>query len=146
MTRRYSKFSKPRTRKTVPWTGWSQLEPKGKQRTTMYRKCGKKCFLGTIKKYGRDYDRRHPNFPICKKGTCKVSSKGLWAAYIRAKQWGKPRRDYKTKGKYVKFKTKSGIKEVYYKGSSPTRKRNVYTSVASRAKRMLEDRGFKVGK
>lgn len=142
----YYRNRKNQTRKAVPWTGWAQLEPKGKQRTKMYRKCGKKCFLGTIKRYGRDSDKQHPDFPICKKGTCKVSSKGLWAAYIRAKQWGKSRRDYKTKGKYVKFKTKSGVKEVYYKGSRPTRKRRVYTSVARRAKRMLEKRGFRVGK
>ena len=146
MTRNYSRYGKRRTRKIVPWKGWAQLEPKGKQRTAMYRKCGKKCFLGTIKRYGKDSDKQHPDFPICKKGTCKVSSKGLWAAYIRAKQWGKPRRSYKTKGKLVKFKSKSGVKNVYYKGSRPTRKRKVYTSVARRAKRMLEQRGFKVGK
>jgi hypothetical protein len=136
-----------RTRKQVAWKGWSKIEPKGKQRTTMYRKCGKKCFLGTIKRRGRDSDRQHPDFPICAKGTCKVSSKGLWAAYIRAKQWGKPRRDYKSKGKMVTFREKDGkTKRTWYKGSRPTRKRSVYTSVASKAKRMLEERGFKVGK
>ena len=135
-----------KTRKAVAWKGWSKIEPKGKQRTEMYRKCGKKCFLGTIKKYGKNSDRQHPDFPICAKGTCKVSDKGLWAAYIRAKQWGKPRSSYKSKGKYVKFKTKRGTREVYYKGSRPTRKRSVYTNVARRAKRMLEKRGYRVGK
>lgn len=115
-----------KTRKNVPWKGWSKIEPKGKQRTTMYRKCGKKCFLGTIKKYGRGSNKQHPNFPICKKNTCKISSKGLWAAYIRAKQWGNSSKKYKS--------------------SRPTRKRSVYTNVARKAKNMLKKRGFTVGK
>jgi hypothetical protein len=41
----------------------------------MLKKCGKKCFLGTKK-----------SFPICKKNTCKVSRKGVYAAYVRARQ------------------------------------------------------------
>lgn len=129
------------TRKSMPWNGWSKTEPKGKQRTEMYKKCGKKCFLGTRKR-----GAKHPDFPICKKNTCNISSPGLWAAYIRAKQWGKPRKDYKSKGKYVSYKTKNGTKKVWYKGSRPTRKRAVYTSVARRAKKMLERRGVYVGK
>lgn len=130
-----------KTKKNVPWKGWSKIEPKGKQRTAMYKRCGKKCFLGTISRKGR----QHPDFPICAKGTCKVSSKGLWAAYIRAKQWGKPYSSYKTKGKMVKYKNKKGTKRVYYKGSKPTRKRSVYSNVARKAKYMLKKRGFKVG-
>lgn len=63
-----------RTRKQVPWAGWSKLAPSTKERTTMKRKCGKKCFLGPDK-----------SFPICAKGTCKINKKGLYAAYIRAK-------------------------------------------------------------
>ena len=126
-----------RTRKQVPWKGWSKIEPKGKERTTMYKKCGKKCFLGNIKRNGRGSERQHPNFPICAKGTCKINSKGLWAAYIRAKQWGKPRSNYKTKGK----KNRAS-----YKGSRPTRKRSVYTSVSKKSKKMLQSRGYKVGK
>jgi len=110
------------TRKTVPWKGWSKMAPNDKQRTEMYRKCGKKCFLGTRKR-----GAKHPDFPICKKNTCKVSSKGLWAAYIRAKQWGKSKKSYK-------------------KSERPTRKRAVYTSVARRAKRMLRKFVHHVGK
>ena len=56
--------------------GWSRLKPSSKQRTVMLKKCGKKCFLGPNK-----------SFPICKKNTCKVSSKGLYAAYIRSRQY-----------------------------------------------------------
>ena len=80
-----------KTRKQVPWAGWSRQAPVGKQRTTMYRKCGKKCFLGK-KTPG---DKQHPNFPICTKGTCKVNPKGLYAAYVRARQWGKKQSSYK---------------------------------------------------
>jgi hypothetical protein len=120
--------------KTLPWKGWAKIEPKGKQRTIMYKKCGKKCFLGTISRN----NKQHPDFPICAKGTCKVNSKGLWAAYIRAKQWGKPYSSYNSNGKIVKFKTKKRTKRVYYKGSKPTRKRYVYSNVAKKAKKMLK--------
>jgi hypothetical protein len=111
-----------RTRKQVPWAGWSKEAPFGAARTRMYRKCGKKCFLGT-KTPG---DKQHPNFPICKKNTCKVSSKGLWAAYIRAKEWGNKRSSYKGKG-------------------HPRMKRGTYSRIANKSKRMLRRRGFKVG-
>ena len=112
-----------KTRKQVPWAGWSRQAPQGKGRTRMYRKCGKKCFLGT-KTPG---DKQHPNFPICTKGTCRVNSKGLYAAYIRAKQWGKRRSSYKGK-------------------SRPRMSRKTYKRIASKAKSMLRKRGIKVGK
>jgi len=44
----------------------------------MLKRCGKKCFLGSKKSY-----------PICKKNTCKISSKGVYSAYIRARQYHK---------------------------------------------------------
>lgn len=56
--------------------GWKNLKPGYHQRTVMLKRCGKKCFLGPDK-----------TFPICKKNTCKVSSQGLHAAYIRAQQY-----------------------------------------------------------
>lgn len=105
-----------KTRKAVPWAGWSKQKPSAKQRTAMYKRCPKKCFLGPKK-----------SFPVCKKNTCKVSSKGLWAALIRAKEWGN--------------------KALSYKGKSrPTHKRRTYKKVANKAERMLKRRGFKVGK
>jgi hypothetical protein len=61
--------------------GWKKEKPGYHQKTVMLRKCGKKCFLGPKK-----------SFPICKKNTCKISSKGVYSAYIRARQ-------YRTKGK-----------------------------------------------
>ena len=73
----------------------------------MKRKCGKKCFLGPNK-----------SFPVCKKGTCKVSKKGAWAAFIRAKEWGEKRKTYKGR-------------------SRPSHSRRVYNSVIRKAKRII---------
>lgn len=56
--------------------GWKSLKPGYHQRTTMLKKCGKKCFLGPGKSY-----------PICKKNTCKINSKGVYSAFIRARQF-----------------------------------------------------------
>ncbi len=56
--------------------GWKKEQPSTHQRTLMLKRCGKKCFLGTKKRY-----------PICKKNTCKISSKGVYSAYIRARQY-----------------------------------------------------------
>jgi len=55
--------------------GWSKEAPGAHQRTVMLKKCGSKCFLGPNK-----------TFPICKKNTCKISRKGLHAAYTRARE------------------------------------------------------------
>ena len=60
--------------------GWKNEKPSYHQRTVMLKRCGQKCFLG-----------QHKSFPICKKNTCKISSKGVYSAYIRA-------REYRTKG------------------------------------------------
>ncbi len=56
--------------------GWAQQQPGTHQRTVMMRKCGKKCFLGPNK-----------SFPICTKNTCKVNKKGVYAAYVRAREY-----------------------------------------------------------
>ena len=104
-----------RRRRRMPWAGWAAEEPRGHQRTIMKRDCGRKCFLGPDK-----------SFPICKKYTCDVSDKGLWAAYIRAREWGGPRSEYKGKAR-------------------PTRRRGVYTGIARRSREMLRDRGYNPG-
>ena len=104
-----------RTRKSVPWKGWAKKSPNMHQRRSMKKRCGKKCFLGP-----------KVSFPVCAKDTCKVNSKGLWAAYIRAKEWGKPRRSYRSKAR-------------------PRHRRSDYTRVANKAKKELNNRGCKVG-
>jgi hypothetical protein len=65
-----------KTHKNIPWKGWKSEKPGVHQKTVMMKKCGKKCFLGPKK-----------SFPICKKNTCKVSKKGVYAAYVRARQY-----------------------------------------------------------
>ena len=112
-TRRRSKSNR-RTKKKMPWAGWAKLAPKGRQRTTMKRNCGKKCFLGPKK-----------SFPVCAKGTCKVNKKGLWAAYIRAREWGKKPSSYKGRG-------------------HPRHRRSVYKRVANKATAALRRRGVHV--
>ena len=55
---------------------WSKQQPGYHDRTVMLQRCGKKCFLGPRK-----------TFPICRRNTCKISKKGLYAAYIRAREY-----------------------------------------------------------
>ena len=79
-----------KTRKTSKRIPWTKERPEYHERTVMLRKCGKKCFLGTKR-----------SFPICKKNTCKVSKKGVYAAYIRS-------REYRNKSdKYRKISVKA---------------------------------------
>ena len=56
--------------------GWRKQSPSRSQRTLMLKQCGKKCFLGA-----------KGSFPICRKKTCKMDKRGIYSAYIRAKQW-----------------------------------------------------------
>lgn len=84
--------------------GWSKQQPSYKQRTTMKHKCGKKCFLGPNK-----------SFPICTKNTCKINRKGVYAAYIRAREYTS-----------ISQKKRSGSK---------TRK---YSNIAAKAKRLIK--------
>ena len=68
-----------RRRGLVPWAGWSKQNPKTTtERKRMLRLCGRKCFLGP----GTSY-------PICVKNTCKQSRRGVYAAYVRARQYHK---------------------------------------------------------
>jgi hypothetical protein len=76
-----------KTKKHSPVRGWKRENPGFHQRTIMLHKCGKKCFLSKGK--------TSKSFPICKKNTCKISSKGVYAAYIRARQYSSKSRKYK---------------------------------------------------
>jgi hypothetical protein len=66
------------------YNGWKNERPSFAQRTIMLNKCGKKCFLG-----------KNKSFPICKKNTCKISRKGVHAAYVRSRQFSSRGRKYK---------------------------------------------------
>ena len=72
----------------VATRGWKNERPSYRQKTIMYKKCGKKCFLGSKR-----------SFPICKKNTCKVSSKGVYSAYIRSRQYRKKGQKYRNVSK-----------------------------------------------
>ena len=90
----------PKSRKNVPWRGWSKVKPGLHQRTVMFNKCGKKCFLGPKK-----------SFPICSKNTCKVNSKGVYAAYVRARQFRNLNSTYKNiSARANKLLKKLGVK------------------------------------
>jgi hypothetical protein len=64
--------------------GWKKLSPGAHQRTVMLKNCGQKCFLGP-----------HKSFPICAKNTCKINSKGVYAAYIRGRQYSSKGQKYR---------------------------------------------------
>ena len=70
------KTRKNKTRTRSHKRGWSNQQPGTRQRTIMMKKCGKKCFLGPNK-----------TFPICTKNTCSLNTKGIHAAYVRAKEY-----------------------------------------------------------
>ena len=65
-----------KSRKKSVTRGWRKLNPSHKQRTIMLSKCGRKCFLGP-----------HKSYPICSKNTCKINPKGIYSAFIRARQY-----------------------------------------------------------
>ena len=101
-------------RKRNHWDGWAKISPKTrKQRKKMHNKCGNSCFLGD-----------NLSFPICEKNTCNKSSKGMWAAFIRARQWGNHKSSYKT--------------------SKPRQTRKNYKNIANKSRKMLRKKGFTV--
>ena len=85
-----------KTRRRVPWSGWKKEKPGYHQRTEMLKKCGKKCFLGSKK-----------SFPICSKNTCKINKKGVYAAYIRSRQYSRKNKKYKLISRKAKIMLKS---------------------------------------
>lgn len=73
-----SRYTKKGTlRKSHPSKGWGKEKPQLRSdRKKSYKNCGSRCFL----------EPSQLKFPICSKGSCKVSCKGLSAAYSRARQ------------------------------------------------------------
>lgn len=97
-------------RTPTPWTGWSLKKPHFKERSMMEKICGKKCFLGDNK-----------SFPICDKNTCNIDDKGIWAAYVRAREFGSPNKK--------KMSRKHG--------------KSYYKKIANKSKKMLKMRGYR---
>ena len=97
MSKRAQKINSS-SKKKNPWAGWSRVKPTKKERKLMKHKCGDKCFLGP-----------NESFPICTKRTCKINKKGVWAAYVRARQWSS-KKNKNIKNKYTKRNKKVAIK------------------------------------
>ena len=76
-------MSTTRKNRGSPTKGW--ISPSRRERTRMLSRCGKKCFLGPNK-----------SFPICSRNSCKINHKGLYSAYVRARQYSKKGRLYNT--------------------------------------------------
>ena len=83
-----------KTRRNVT-RGWKKEKPGYHERTLMLKRCGRKCFLGSKKKY-----------PICRKNTCKISSKGVYSAYIRSRQYHHKNISRKAKKLLIKMRAK----------------------------------------
>ena len=109
----------PQTKK-LSSKGWAKQAPGTRERKIMRKKCGSKCFLGP-----------EISFPICPKGTCKINSKGIYAAYVRARQYGSTKRSSK----------RSSSKRSRSKRSKRHTKK-MYQSIATKAKMMLKKLGF----
>ncbi len=125
----------PSRRRKLTSKGWSKQSPGTRERKVMKNKCGSKCFLGPI---------GESCFPICTKGTCKINTKGIYAAYVRAREYGSKkmriRSGKRSSGKRSSGKRSSGKRSSTIKKHRHTKK--VYQSIATRAKRMLKKRGF----
>lgn len=72
--------------------GWKKQQPNNRQRTIMFKKCGKKCFLGPKQSY-----------PICTKNTCKINKKGVYSAFIRSRQFHRKNISRKAHKMIVKY-------------------------------------------
>ena len=73
------------TRKKALWSGWAKAKPGTHERTIMLERCGSKCFLGSKK-----------SFPICRKNTCRIDRRGVYAAFVRSRQYTSKNKKYKT--------------------------------------------------
>lgn len=110
----------PKTRKLTS-KGWAKQSPGTHERTIMRKNCGSKCFLGPV---------GESCFPICRKGTCKIDTKGIYAAYVRAREYGSK--------KMRSYMRSAGTG----KSSKHSHTKKLYNSIAAKAKQMLKLRGF----
>ena len=113
--KRSSRSHKRSSHKLLTSKGWAKMAPGTHERTVMQKDCGSKCFLGPV---------GESCFPICTKNTCEVNDKGIYAAYVRAREYGSP-----------KMHRKSHKKSNIY-GHRHSKK--LYRKIASKAKILLE--------
>jgi hypothetical protein len=112
----------PSCRKKLSSKGWSKQSPGTRERREMKKECGSKCFLGPTSE---------SCFPICTKGTCKINTKGIYAAYVRAREYGSKKMRKRSSS------IRSGKRSTKHRHT-----KKVYQSIATRAKKMLKKRGF----
>ena len=120
-----------RSRRKLSSKGWSRLAPGTHERTVMKKECGSKCFLGPT---------GESCFPICAKGTCKINTKGIYAAYVRAREYGSKLTKRSSSKRQRSSKRSSTKRSSTNKGHRHTKK--VYNRIAARAKKMLKKLGF----
>ncbi len=121
-------------KKKLTSKGWAKMAPGTHERTVMQKDCGSKCFLGPT---------TENCFPICAKNTCKINTKGIYAAYVRAKEYASPKikRSRTKRSRTKRSRTKrSRTKRSKIYGHNHTKK--LYRAIAARAKKMLRKRGF----
>ena len=120
--------------KKLSSAGWHSQAPSMHERTVMKKDCGSKCFLGPV---------GESCFPICTKGTCTTNEKGVYAAYVRAREYGSKkmhkRSRHKRSSRHKSNKTNKTKKHPVY-GHNHTKK--LYQKIASKAKTMLKKRGY----
>ena len=120
--------------KLLSSAGWAKQAPGTRARREMKTKCGSKCFLGPVSE---------SCFPICATGTCKINNKGIFAAYVRARQHGsaKYKRSMRSTRKRSTRKLSARKRSSTIKYGRHTKKQ--YQHIAARAKKMLIARGFR---
>ena len=117
--------------KLLSSAGWAKQAPGTRARREMKAKCGSKCFLGPV---------GESSFPICATGTCKINYKGIYAAYVRARQHGSAKYKHSTRKRSTR-KRSGNKRSGTIKYGRHTKKQ--YQHIAARAKKMLIARGFR---
>ena len=117
--------------KKLSSAGWHSLAPSMHERTVMKKDCGSKCFLGPV---------GESCFPICTKGTCTTNEKGVYAAYVRAREYGSKKMHKRSSSHKQSRHNYSNKKKHPVYGHNHTKK--LYQKIASKAKTMLKKRGY----
>ncbi len=123
--------------KLLSSAGWAKQAPGTRARREMKAKCGSKCFLGPVSE---------SCFPICATGTCKINNKGIYAAYVRAREHGSAKYKHTKRTKRSSTRKRSGTKRSGNKRRTIKYGRHTkkqYQHIAARAKKMLIARGFR---
>ena len=116
------------TRKKLSSKGWAMLAPGRQERRVMQKDCGRHCFLGPV---GENC------FPICTKNTCTVNDQGVYAAYVRAREYGSPnKRSRRRKGRSKRRSSSSSKRDGHHHS------KKTYLKIASKAKTQLKKRGY----